>query len=121
MRNPSGLRLALATLLLIVPAVWAWAENEPCSGSNSGPSDASLQLSLKDGRSSFREGEIITLQLAFASTAKEKYQLSTRNYDRSGRMDEESFCLTRPWAPTPWLTISPTAHLWEAGLAAVSH
>jgi hypothetical protein len=48
---------------------------------------------LDDGKSVYHEGEIIRLKLAFTSTAKEKYASSTRTYDRSGRLDLETFCI----------------------------
>ena len=58
------------------------------------PTDIDLRLTLEDGKSVYSEGEIIPLKLAFTSTAKEKYASSTRTYDRSGRLDLETFCIT---------------------------
>jgi hypothetical protein len=58
------------------------------------PADVDLRLTLDDGKSVYREGEIIRLTLAFTSTAKEKYASSTRTYDHSGRLDLETFCVT---------------------------
>ncbi|PYP91307.1 MAG: hypothetical protein DMG65_08005 [Candidatus Angelobacter sp. Gp1-AA117] len=94
MRNLPGLRLTLMLFALIFSAKEIWAEDTACSGSVSSPADVSLQLSLQDGQTTFREGETITLKLSYSSTAKGKYEMSTRNYDRSGPMGEESFCLT---------------------------
>jgi len=68
-------------------------ERDPCSSVLSGPTDVKLVLSLKDGQTAYSEGEIIPLELAFASSSKNHF-LSLRNYDRSGRLDEELFCLT---------------------------
>jgi hypothetical protein len=53
-----------------------------------------LQLTLVDGKAVYSEGEIIPLKLAFTSTAKEKYASNTRTYDRSGRLDLKTFCIT---------------------------
>ncbi len=53
-----------------------------------------LRLTLEDGKSVYREGEIIPLKLAFITTAKEKFASSTRTYDRSGRLELETFCIT---------------------------
>jgi hypothetical protein len=56
--------------------------------------DVDLRLTLPGDRSVYHEGEIIPLRLAFTTTAKEKYTSSTRTYDRSGRLDLETFCVT---------------------------
>jgi len=48
---------------------------------------------LKNGQTIFRDGEIIDLSLAFSSSAPGKYTRDTRNYDRSGRMMAEVFCI----------------------------
>jgi hypothetical protein len=69
------------------------AEEEGCKVSVSAPADAALLLTLKDDQFTYHEGEIIPLQLAFTSSAEKKYTLDTRNYDRSGRLNAESFCL----------------------------
>jgi hypothetical protein len=58
------------------------------------PTDVDLRLTLEDGKSVYSEGEIIPLRLAFTASAKEKYASSTRTYDRSGRLDLETFCIT---------------------------
>jgi hypothetical protein len=57
-------------------------------------SDVNLQLSLKDGKTTYQEGEIIPLNLAFTSDSKGKYTASTRLGDRSGRLNMEAFCVT---------------------------
>ena len=66
---------------------------EPCKDTAAAPSDASLVLSLKDRQTVYREGEIIGLTLGYSSNALDKYQLNTRNYDRSGRLNSETFCI----------------------------
>lgn len=66
---------------------------DPCNSSLSGPTDITLALSLKSRQTVYHEGEIISLELAFASSSKNHF-LSLRNYDRSGRLDEELFCLS---------------------------
>jgi len=56
--------------------------------------DVSAALSLKNGQSVFREGEIVALAAEYSSSATKKYYLDTRNYDRSGRLDGmEVFCV----------------------------
>jgi hypothetical protein len=59
-------------------------------------SDAKVVLAIPDGRTTFREGEIIPLQLSFTSTAAKRYWADNRNYDRSGRLDIETYCLEPP-------------------------
>jgi len=58
------------------------------------PTNVDLLLTLDNGKSVYSEGEIIPLKLAFTSTAKGKYASSTRTYDRSGRLDLETFCIS---------------------------
>jgi hypothetical protein len=56
--------------------------------------DVDLRLTLQGNKSVFYEGEIIPLKLVFTTNAKQKYTANTRTYDRSGRLDLESFCVT---------------------------
>jgi hypothetical protein len=86
-----------ALLFLAVPA-WA-VEDDPCSQSSS-VSDVTLLLSLTDSQNVFQEGEIIPLVLSFTSTAKKRYWADVRNYDRSGRLTIEAYCV-EPDAPDP--------------------
>jgi len=46
--------------------------------------DATVTIAIPDGRTSFREGEVIPLALSFRSTADKR--ADNRNYDRSGRL-----------------------------------
>jgi hypothetical protein len=55
--------------------------------------DAKLTLNIPDGRTSFREGEIIPLVLSFTSTVEQRYRADVRNFDRSGRLNSETYCL----------------------------
>jgi len=59
----------------------------------SAPIDVALRLTLRDGKSAYHEGEIIPLELSFTASAKGKYAVDTRSYDRSGRLNLESFCV----------------------------
>src|SRR5947209_16735603 len=90
------MRSALTFVLLCLFAATSAAQERPnpCAATaTANPADVSLTLSLTDGQTVFHEGEIIGLTLAFSSTASNKYFLDTRNYDRSGRLDAEAFCL----------------------------
>jgi hypothetical protein len=64
----------------------------PCSLPST-VTDAKLTLSVPDGRTSFREGEIIPLVLSFTSAVDKRYRASDRNYDRTGRLDLDTYCL----------------------------
>jgi len=69
------------------------AQAAPCSGVGASADDAVLQLTLKDAHSTFHQGEIITLQLAFTSKSKGKYRMDTQTSGSIGRVTRESFCL----------------------------
>ncbi len=89
--------VACVALLLTTPG-WA-APNDPCAAASSA-SDVRLALALKDGRNVFQEGEIVPLVLSFTSTTKNRYWADVRNYDRSGRLSTEYYCV-EPEAPDP--------------------
>ncbi|MGH8056545.1 MAG: hypothetical protein ACREOH_04825, partial [Candidatus Entotheonellia bacterium] len=50
---------------------------------------ARLTIRFADGRSQFRQGEVIALELQFTSSISDTYTVSTRSYDRSGRLDTD--------------------------------
>ena len=85
-------------LLLLTNQAWA-AEKEPCSEASSA-SDVRFALALKDGSAVFLEGETIPLVLSFTSPTKHRYWADVRNYDRSGRLGIEYYCV-EPEAPDP--------------------
>jgi hypothetical protein len=72
----------------------------PCAAATN-PPDATLELATRDGQARFHVGEIIGLSLAFMSTAPGKYQANTSNYDRSGRLDIDAFCIEPSTARDP--------------------
>src|SRR5271154_1796926 len=78
------LRLILVALILATPL---FAQQE---------SGASLTISFPDGVTRFHVGEIIPVELCFKALIPEAYEMSTRNYDRSGRLDIERFHITPP-------------------------
>ena len=95
--------LPFVGLLLSLPSAGrsAQVQPDPCAPSSQ-PGDVSVQLSLKNGQTVFREGEIIALVADYSSAAEKKYYLSTRNYDRSGRLEEmEVFCIDPAKATDP--------------------
>lgn len=79
-------------MLLLASTGVSGAPPEPCSLTSTA-TDAKVTIAIADGRTSFREGEIIPLVLSFTSTADKRYWADNRNYDRSGRLSIESYCV----------------------------
>jgi hypothetical protein len=92
-------RTTIAFGLLFLARLGWPAQSDPCSETSSVP-DVRFALALKDGRAVFQEGEIIPLALSFTTTAKKRYWADVRNYDRSGRLGIERYCV-EPDAPDP--------------------
>jgi HEAT repeat protein len=59
-------------------------------------SGASLTIRFADGTSLFHVGEIIPIELSFRASSSDAYDMETRNYDRSGRLNIEQFQVTPP-------------------------
>lgn len=57
---------------------------------------ASLTIAFTDGATTFHVGEIIRVELSFRALVPDAYDISTRSYDRSGRLDLEQFHLSPP-------------------------
>src|SRR5436853_6532052 len=84
-------RVAVIAIPLAGTAVFA-APPEPCSLAST-VTDAKVTIAIPDGQTLFREGEIIQLALSFTSTADKRYWAHNRNYDRSGRLTIETYCV----------------------------
>jgi hypothetical protein len=106
-------RFAAIAILLSGPAVLA-APPDPCSRAST-VADAKVTIAIPDGRTSFREGEIISLALSFTSTADKRYWADNRNYDRSGRLDIETYCI-EPAARDPLADYFRAGAFIEGGL-----
>lgn len=87
-----AMRRIAAVMLLFVGTAAFGSPPDPCSLTST-VTDAKVSIALQDGRASFREGEIIPLVLSFTSTADKRYWADNRNYDRSGRLDIEAYCV----------------------------
>jgi hypothetical protein len=81
---------AIAILLAGTPALAS--PPDPCSLAST-VTDAKVTISIPNGRTLFREGEIIPLVLSFTSTADKRYWADNRNFDRSGRLTSEDYCV----------------------------
>lgn len=84
--------VAFIAVLLAGSALATARPPDPCSLTST-VTDAKLTVSIPDGRTSFREGEIIPLVLSFTSTVDKRYRAVDRHYDRSGRLDIDTYCL----------------------------
>jgi hypothetical protein len=78
-----------SVLLLAVAAGQATVPPEPPFDPN-----VVLQVLIAGKRPEFRIGETIPLRLSFSSAIKERYQVSTADYDRGGRMEYERFSVS---------------------------
>lgn len=90
--------VALALTLLTMP-LRAADPKDPCAAAATVP-DVQLTIAIKDHAAAFQAGEIIPLTLSFSSTTKNRYWADIRNYDRSGRLSSEAYCV-QPEAPDP--------------------
>lgn len=78
--------------------------------------DVQFTLALPSGHTAFYQGEIIPLTLSFTSTTKGRYWAAVRNYDRSGRLDIERYCL-EPEAPDPLQSYFNVGAMMGGGLS----
>ena len=83
--RPSSLLLRLVVVLVAL-ASGAFPQSEA----------ASLTIRFAGGRNAFHVGEVIPIELTFTAALPDTYDLSTRNYDRSGRLNMEEFRVTPP-------------------------
>ncbi|HZS08699.1 MAG TPA: HEAT repeat domain-containing protein [Blastocatellia bacterium] len=68
-------------------------ESQHREASSKNPEGVSFTLRLRDGKKQFRQGEVIRLELGFASSMPRTYRMSTASYDRSGRLEMDKFHL----------------------------
>jgi hypothetical protein len=78
------LRLALTLLILVAPL------------SAQQDSGVSLTIRFPNDTSRFHVGEVIPIELSFKASIPDTYDIETRNYDRSGRLNIEQFHVTPP-------------------------
>ena len=55
------------------------------------PPGVSFTVRLKDGKTQFYQGELITVEMLFSSKVPDQYQLYGGTYDRSGRFEADTF------------------------------
>jgi hypothetical protein len=59
-------------------------------------SDVSLTIHFADGATRFHVGQAISVELSFRALIPNTYDMESRNYDRSGRLNIEQFHVTPP-------------------------
>src|SRR5690242_6034347 len=62
------------------------------------PAAVSFVIQTRNNQTRFHQGELISLQLSFSSTQPEKYSIDSVTYDRSGRLDIDTFHVDPPGA-----------------------
>jgi hypothetical protein len=82
-------RKILLALALLLTAMLAASLAQ--TATETAPSDVKLTAAVHGGQTTFRVGEVIPLELSFTSTAPGKYQFDNASYDRSGRLNSETF------------------------------
>ena len=97
-------RFAAIALLFVGKAAFG-SPPDPCSLSSTA-TDATVTIAIPDGRTSFREGEVIPLVLSFTSTADKRYWASMdQDHDLDplrGRTDFRALMLDRDFPPDPF-------------------
>ena len=81
------MRLPAALIIIAIGSTQARAQQD---------SAASLRIQFASAGSVFQTGETIPVELQFSAAGGGTYQMTTRNYDRSGRLDIEEFHLNPP-------------------------
>ena len=107
-------RIALFALVITSTIAFCLPPEDLCAKIST-VSDAKLSVSISGSRTSFREGEIIPLLLSFTSTADKRYWADNRNYDRSGRLSIETYCI-EPAARDPLADYFRTGMFMGGGL-----
>ena len=78
---------------LVVCLIAACLAVLPALAQVSDPKDLQFNVSVKGGQTTFRIGEVVPLELSFSSSVEKKYQVDMARYDRSGRLNIESFAV----------------------------
>src|SRR5437016_14019459 len=84
--------LAAAALTLTLASQTAYANRQQAELLKN-PEDISFTLALENGKSKFKQGEIVRLVLSFASSSPKTYRMDGATYDRSGRLQIDRFHL----------------------------
>lgn len=80
---PFSLRTAAANLACLIATTLLAQTPQPA-----------LQVSIASGQTTFHIGERIPLDLSFTAAEAKRFQMSTASYDRSGRLQDETYTVT---------------------------
>jgi hypothetical protein len=83
MKRIQAIRDVALTFLLVPVAVFAQLDDS-----------ASLKIRFPEGKTQFHVGELIPIELSLSSSAPDAFDMDTRSYDRSGRLNLEHFHVT---------------------------
>ena len=73
--------------LLLVPALALAESDRPATA------DVNLTVHTRGNESTFQVGQVIELELSFTSAKPKAYQIDMATYDRSGRLNAETFAI----------------------------
>ena len=85
------MRNILLALTLLPTSLLSANPSQPTLGTQ--PDDVRLTVRVCGDQSTFGIGEVIPLELSFTSTSANKYQFDNASYDRSGRLNAETFAV----------------------------
>ncbi len=90
--------LLVCGLNALIPSVSAAEEDSEQSFTerhrelvSNNPEDVEFTIQLAGGAKTVRQGEAIVIEQLFSSSTADRYQLSVREYDRSGRLHSDSY------------------------------
>jgi len=86
------MRYLSAIALLFLAGTAAASPSDSCSSTETAPG-AQVTLRIPTGQTSFREGEVIPLELSFTSSVNTRYWWEDKRYDRIGRLGIDGYCL----------------------------
>ncbi len=86
-------RILMALLLLPASAVPGYPWQGESGRPSTSPSDVKLTVGVRGDQSVFQIGEVIPLELSFTSSTPNKYRLEMATYERTGRLNIQSFAL----------------------------
>lgn len=89
-RAPEG----SATFLFLARVALLMLLSSPVSALTWSDDQVQLTIRFAEGKNQFRQGEVIAVELHFSTSAPDTYTVSTRSYDRSGRLDIDQVVVT---------------------------
>jgi hypothetical protein len=83
----------IALLLLLASAVPGYPRQAESDRPSTSPPDVTLKVRVRGDQSVFQIGEVIPLELSFTSSTPDKYRLEMATYERTGRLNIQSFAV----------------------------